>query len=516
MLTLTIISYAQTLDCNFKPKPLMFNTTNYTALSRNSFNNDTPIVFNVKFHVVNNADGNAPNGITENKLLEYIAHLNLDFNQFNIFYKYRGFINYNDIYDLPVWQVIQTLDLINNYPNSINVLIPLTAQAATGDIDLQRVIIPATEIVNSSGLGTMSHEFGHLLGLFHTFYGTDYAPNCLNNSQSEFCIDNDTQFYTYAQINGMEIGYAPPRLNTPNFYEDDQFDEDGELLSGHEENVTRDVNDPNFNANNKGDMVIDTPAQFRGSQFNYFFYFQFDGYHYISHPNIVDLVGEPYENIDIENIMGYTELIRRNFTNGQGVRMRETINNNPSIFNRVETTIASLYEPYAGEYQNLGSQSPNLSKFQPGFDYTFIQCGGDRNNYGIEIYNQPTDYSNTSFLFSPRGQIFKNVDKFSLDLPNLFHPNHSAIFIEQLNTNSLQNGGQPRKCYNNFNRSSIGGKVIKFEDNTINNNISIEQKDAQEINDTNLVPNLQQGLYKIEKNYDDGSKKQDIIYKSDN
>ncbi|HAT66742.1 MAG TPA: hypothetical protein DCS66_19485 [Flavobacteriaceae bacterium] len=50
-----------------------------------------PLVLNVKFWVLRRDDGTSVNTIVQNDVLETIANLNINFNQFNIFFKYRGY-----------------------------------------------------------------------------------------------------------------------------------------------------------------------------------------------------------------------------------------------------------------------------------------------------------------------------------------------------------------------------------------------------------------------------------------
>jgi hypothetical protein len=74
----------------------------------------------------------------------------------------------------------------------------------------------------------------------------------------------------------------------------------------------------------------------------------------------------------------------------------------------------------------------------------------------------------------------------------------------------------PRKCYNNYNKTSIGGSITKFNDDVFNTNVTISAQDSTSINNQNLIQELPSGLYKIEKNYDDGSTQETVIYKGNN
>jgi hypothetical protein len=57
---------------------------------------------------------------------------------------------------------------------------------------------------------------------------------------------------------------------------------------------------------------------------------------------------------------------------------------------------------------------------------------------------------------------------------------------------------------------------MKFNDNVLNANVTITPQDSTAINNPNLIQNLGQGLYKIEKNFNDGSSQETIILKGNN
>jgi hypothetical protein len=63
---------------------------------------------------------------------------------------------------------------------------------------------------------------------------------------------------------------------------------------------------------------------------------------------------------------------------------------------------------------------------------------------------------------------------------------------------------------------AISGKIVKFNDDILNNNITLSLIDSTGINNQNLINDLPNGLYKIEKNYDDGATKETVIYKGNN
>ncbi|GER59031.1 hypothetical protein [Patiriisocius marinus] len=61
--------------------------------------------------------------------------------------------------------------------------------------------------------------------------------------------------------------------------------------------------------------------------------------------------------------------------------------------------------------------------------------------------------------------------------------------------------------------SPTGGSVTKFNDNIINTNVTITTKDSLQINSDTMIDDLPQGLYKVEKIYNDGAIEQTVILK---
>lgn len=186
--------------------------------------------------------------------------------------------------------------------------------------------------------------------------------------------------------------------------------------------------------------------------------------------------------------------------------MRETVAADfGGWYSAARTTLAALYEPYRGAYYVAGPV-PSLRNdplFQPGFDYSFVECCCN--------FPQPADYYNTSFTY---GNPVLTISKFETDYSLITHPNHTAINIKFDACDF--NGQNTRKCYDNWNRAAINGKVTKFNDEIFNTNITITPQDSTAINNQNMVNDLPQGLYKIEKNYDDGAIEETVIYKQGN
>lgn len=71
-------------------------------------------------------------------------------------------------------------------------------------------------------------------------------------------------------------------------------------------------------------------------------------------------------------------------------------------------------------------------------------------------------------------------------------------------------------CYNNYNRTPSGGTIIKFNDNVLNTNVTITSQDSTSINNTDLIQDLQPGLYNVIKNYNDGTQDENLIQKQNN
>jgi len=75
---------------------------------------------------------------------------------------------------------------------------------------------------------------------------------------------------------------------------------------------------------------------------------------------------------------------------------------------------------------------------------------------------------------------------------------------------------KPEKCYDNWNRKPSSGLVTKFNDDVFNVNVTITAQDSTSINNQNLIENLENGLYKIDKIYEDGSTQETLIFKEGN
>ena len=392
--------------------------------------------------------------------------MNQEFNQFNIFFKYLGFDNTNfnstEYYSGKGISSIRSYAISNGFEvsNALNIYVPGTFNAGGG----QSAGIPSRFLgVTGSNFEnvtpTILHELGHALGLYHTERG----------------------------YNGLNC-----------------------------ERVTRNPADIAYNAHCAGDFVVDTAAK------PYFFGPSGTGTEidvdittctYIGTGK--DCGGTPYQifESDVRNYMskGYIPYpgsgCHDQFTTGQKIRMHETIEladetipTNWRISMAV-TTVASLYEPYSGEYNNSSPGSSPL--FQPGFDYRFVECCCD--------YPLPSDYEDISFTFDANN-VLASFDADETNYSSITHPNGSAIRILQLEDNSSPSF-QPRRCYDNNPEGPIGGTITKFNDGTFTTNVTSWKVDETQITSERYLNSLPKGLYKIELEYPDGSVEQKVVFK---
>lgn len=301
-----------------------------------------PIVFNLFFHVIKDDFGNRPIPITETQILAAVGALNLGFNQHKIFFKYRGsrdikkstfmnIVRYDaDGIDNSYQDLLNYNDLHHEYYDDKCYDIFITSQIENGLINASATLVGQSMVITDWNLTyqrILCHEMGHSFYLYHT-----------DNFASSACC----------------------------------------------ENVTRDINDPNYNATTKGDFIHDTPA----TPYNLA-----PG----SYPNCIwngiayDTAVPPvqYPPIELNNFMFSKTCSNTSlFTPLQVARMRnviETFNE----FDNIKTDILSLYEPFdarvvAGNVISAEDQPENggafvcrsqkyRMRFQPGFFYHFYE-----------------------------------------------------------------------------------------------------------------------------------------------
>lgn len=460
------------------------NQDPYTPPSDPDFlaNND-PIVYNMNFQIIYPETALSQYTVTVDDCLQVIANMN---REFNLFFKYRGMniVNSDTYYfieretnDNPndgcaineLSGFYNFVDEPGNYvENSLNTFVFYDSCGFSGvSLGDGKIGVRWPRFKEWHTI----HELGHMFGLNHTHSGFSYDPEDVDPNNITDC-----------------------------------------------ERVTRDETSSNFNAYVKGDRFKDTAAMpVFGSNTN--------GQNNSVNSNCEyagtgkDCGGDDYQiqpdSSGTLNFMNngsecpFNALYDDNegFTQEQGIKMYHIASNTTNDgLNNAITSVASLYEPNSGTYpqQSHPVSYNNQVLMQPGFDYKFIKCG-----HG---YNEPSDYSDTSFnLYT--NDIIKTIDKYSDAYSFMYHPNTTAIHIDQLpGSQSIVNA---RKCYDFQSRPWLG-KVMQFNDNVFNNNVTIETKSAEEIVDPNLIPSLEPGLYKIETQFEDGTKEEVIIYKDNN
>lgn len=248
-------------------------------------------VINVYFHIMNNTDGtnNSPNphqyGIVD--VMRAVRMLNVTYNQYNIYFKYVGFeIVNNTEYSNHVW----TYPLELNNPEAFNIFFANFGECGSGCafVGNTRSVLSYSLIEGPDAAFAFVHEIGHNLNLEHTYKDFNVLSLC--------------------------------------------------------EHVTRDENNPEYNANTKGDKVADTPAQspmipadFTNCTYNY-------------NLSRTDCQGTPYENVDRRNYMGldHQQSYCEHFTPGQVERMKQYLEAPLySGYTLAYNDVSSLYEPYS-------------------------------------------------------------------------------------------------------------------------------------------------------------------------
>ncbi len=452
-----------------------------------------PKILNVCYWQINDPNGENPNPLSREIVLESIALLNITFNPNNIFFKYRGYEEIDSLSNViqeeyngscstvtsngsPVidpngfgtlsrcqfsefWEFIRTNN--GEREDAINIYIPYETDDFAGvarSIGTNQILVPTINICNSIFI----HEMGHALGLRHTHTSYNSSTGC--------------------------------------------------------ERVTRNPNDASYNATTAGDRVADTAAvpDFI-NEYCFFddptatcnsttglsrFYIDENNCTYIGANTDCDGVFYRINSEDVRNYMSYSDRDCFDyFSPGQGIRMQETIESDSDL--RAATTdVASLYEPYAGEYYDgtgLYDAIRHTPLFQPGFIYEFYSCRGD--------YPQPADYDDISFdVNTTPGYRIAATES------NYFTITHRGGYSFRIVHPSL--GEDSRRCYTTTSLKPTGGTIIQFQDNVFNNNVVITPQDSIQINNENLIQNLQPGLYKIDKEFPDGTIEEQVISKN--
>jgi len=250
---------------NCKPNPNFSYSTDQDDLDKFK-----ELVVPVVFWNINRDDGSHDNPLSIEKIRESMHLLNHAYNGMNICFEFEDFKSINDskIYWTDYYKFNKHIK--SNYASNkdvLNVYVPYRFTNFKNNLRGGKWSENQLSVnMLNYNTGILPHEVGHIFGLSHTHYGSK-ASNC--------------------------------------------------------ERVTRDENDPNYNAKCTGDRVTDTNAMpiLYGK-----FHLIDENCNYIG--KLKDCEGTPYQltKLDIRNFMGYTQhTCRSRFTIGQGIRAREFI-----------------------------------------------------------------------------------------------------------------------------------------------------------------------------------------------
>ncbi len=248
-----------------------------------------PICYNIFFWIINRDDGSNDEVINLTHIKENLKRVNQLFKPMGIRFALQGYDSFNNsrIYDNTNFGAILYQARLHEkvIPNSFNVYIPKSLDVGNGVTNPgnnQLVVTQAFSLgyYESSPGNVLAHELGHVFGLNHPWG------------------DKNNAIKTY-------------------------------------EHVTRDPNNPNYNALTTADFIHDTPAmasfwgeaEDRGLTIYDIINTVNDDCSYTG--NNTDALGVPFEltPTDVGNVMAYTwePCIQNGFTVGQGIRIREYI-----------------------------------------------------------------------------------------------------------------------------------------------------------------------------------------------
>ncbi|PKP25909.1 MAG: hypothetical protein CVU03_06145 [Bacteroidetes bacterium HGW-Bacteroidetes-2] len=493
-----VFTQAQELDyCVFDENELPEPSELYTPFTDVPSPSLEPIVFNLFFWKVNDSEGNYNNtNFTDQKILEGVVHLNITYNRFNIFFKYLG----NDSFNSPVYVPLIAPEVICNGNPGCS-----TEPDCFNEPGCYNNVCVDQQVNDPTGYGMIRIC---QRGIFFNYVLTNgykkpnainiYAPYATEGYRGAASYSNTSvivkpqDFASHVMPHEIAHIFALQRTRSLT------------------ENVPRNQEHPHFNADSTADWVVQTAAinHFRDPVTGTFPFvnlqtciYNNDGSQQDSHGNAYDASFQ-----DVGNIMGdCTPCMEQypHFFPEQGNKMRNQILSFPTLFEPKQNTIASLYEPYKGEYYFAEPQTNESPLFQPGFRYKFRECQCD--------CPEPSPYEDTSFTIGSTTVL--TIEPNETNFNSITHPNHTAIQIMFQTSLPEAYGQNTRKCYDNWNRAPIGGSVTKFNDGIFNANVTITPQDSTSINNPNLLLQLDQGLYKIEKNYEDGAVNQQVIYK---
>jgi len=159
----------------------ILNINNYSTTTSYDFYNSEPKIFNVHFYGLETTDGEYPSSLDENYALQQIAALNIAFNPYNIFFKYRGYDHYSEIYNgselineshRTIMNRMYEVAQIDGNDNSINIVLHHTVCTNDkGSADIYKKIISLRYCTSHSR--NVIFQMGHIFGLLKSYRGTD-------------------------------------------------------------------------------------------------------------------------------------------------------------------------------------------------------------------------------------------------------------------------------------------------------------------------------------------------------
>jgi hypothetical protein len=487
-------------NCNFIPTSSMLSTANYSNRYTSTFDNGEKFIFNVKFHAVFGDNSENIYNVNEDFFLNMIAKINIALNQYNIFFKYRGYNSIEDnsfCYASNGYSSIQFQQLKDRfvqegkYDNqSINVFVPnsiCSSDLTTSDIS-DIMINPINYINNQfAKKNNFIHGIAHRFGLLHVYQGTNWYQQI--NTDIPSCIANSSLPISLKYITKPVIfNYLYPS-----------------------ENVTRDIQSPNYNAHIAGDHVEDTEACFQSMYRNFCPItsdntpiFTLDG-------RVKDQFNEVYVNLQNIYANYMFEIYDRemNFTAGQVTRMRESIANDAdgvytqrlNLLPNGTANVYPLYEPFqrsttvtgiVSTYDN-GDGTARVCRgyvdsgfrFQPGFDYQFP-----------DDYDEPTTFTAYSTSVTP-----------------LLNPVFNCpVRVLQVSNDLLQ---VPTTCRGQVCIEEPFDHGIRYSTQVLGSmNMTQEDLDIIEVKDPNLYNNLMSQYYHILKKFTaSGAEVKEVFFK---
>lgn len=320
---------------------------------------DKKYVYKVVFHVIRKSDHTRQTGdVGEPEIMNAVRDMNLNYNQFNIFFKYGGF-DYVDSDDLVgSKQHTQLMSIFASaiIPNAFNIVI------MDGDvIDVvngQNVNVPAGSFfvgtavfVNTFGMNTtriVSHEIGHCFNLKHDFLEGEHVVR-----------DQSLIGYNALDFDGGDRVHDTPATK---IWPDDQYVNGVYEGGDYDGNEALDINNP-------------------------------ERYYKTHHPRNNNLL-HVHDGADLAS--GYF------LTPGQGHRIRYYLSFDQTeeynTFVAAEVPMAELFQPFesmsfAGDGEIIIEKDDdvatvchprvNVHRFQKGFNYIFSIDAGSQDIFAV-------------------------------------------------------------------------------------------------------------------------------------